>query len=89
MNTFAERTRQVFENYHNTPYEGMEWGLTDALGHIMEFLAHHDSIDDMPGLREVLSTMTAKEWESWQQRYPEHSDSIIYPLYREIVERVT
>jgi hypothetical protein len=86
--SFGERTKKVFEAYHNTPYEGTNWGLTDALGHIMQFLAHHDSIDDMPGLREVLATMSAKEWETWYERYPEHRDTIIEPLYRGIVEQV-
>jgi hypothetical protein len=84
MNEFAQLTKKAFEAYHNIPYESAEWGLTEALGHIMEFLAHHDSIDEMPGLRAAMATMTASDWENWRTRYPEHLRSLIEPLQREI-----
>jgi hypothetical protein len=86
MIEFAQLTKQAFENYHNTPYEPAEWGVTDAFGHIMEFLEHHDSIDEMPGLREALQTMTLKDWETWSERYPDERNNIIEPLHREITQ---
>lgn len=85
MNEFGQLTKKAFENYHNTPYES-EWGFTEAIGHIMEFLDHHDSINEMPGLREALQSLSLKDWENWYTRYPEHRDTIIEPLHREIVE---
>jgi hypothetical protein len=87
MTEFAQLTKETFEAYHNIPYEPAVWGFTDAVGHIMEFLAHHDSIDEMPGLREAMYTMTPGDWENWRKRYPEHRLGIIDPLYREIAER--
>ena len=86
MNEFAKLTKQAFENYYNAPFEPAEWGLTDTVGHIMKFLENHDSVDDMTGLREALYTMSLKDWESWYDRYPEHRESIIEPLHREIAE---
>jgi hypothetical protein len=89
MDKFATLTKKAFEGYHNIPYEPAEWGLTDALGHIMEFMARHDDIDEMPGLREALQAMTPKEWENWRMRYPEHAERLIDPLQREIAQPST
>jgi hypothetical protein len=86
MNEFANLTKKAFEAYHDMPYESAEWGLTDALGHIMEFMAHHDHIDEMPGLREAMQAMSPKDWENWRMRYPEHQESLIDPLQREITQ---
>jgi hypothetical protein len=88
MNEFAQLTKKAFEDYHNTPYEPAEWGLTDALGHIMKFLARHNSINEMPGLREAMEAMTPKEWEIWRERYPEHRRSMIEPLERELTKSI-
>jgi hypothetical protein len=52
----------------------------------MEFMAHHDDIDDMPGLREAMQTMSPRDWENWHMRYPEHWESLIEPLQREIAQ---
>jgi hypothetical protein len=87
MSKFTQLTKKAFEDYHNTPYEPAEWGETDALGHIMEFMAHHDSINEMQGLREALQAMTPKEWETWRLRYPEHQKSLIEPIAQEITHR--
>ncbi len=84
MQDFAQLTKQAFEEYHNMPYEPANWTLTDALGHIMQFLEHHDNIDEMSGLRAALHTMTPTEWEAWRERYPAASDSIVEPLHQEI-----
>lgn len=89
MNEFANLTKRAFENYHDMPLEPAEWGLTDALGHIMEFMAHHHSIDEMSGLRQAMQTMTPKEWENWRMRYPEHLENLIDPLQREIAQPST
>jgi hypothetical protein len=87
MAEFAQLTKKAFESYHNIPYEPAEWGMTDALGHITEFLDHHESIDEMPGLREAMQKMSLKDWEIWNQRYPEHRQSIIEPLHRAIMSQ--
>jgi hypothetical protein len=83
MSNFGQLTKKAFENYHNTPYEGAVWSLTDAIGHIMQFLEHHDSIDEMPGLREALRSLSTNEWEIWRERYPEDVERVIAPLQRE------
>jgi hypothetical protein len=87
MNEFAQRAKQAFEAYHNTPYEPEEWTLTAALGHVMEFMARHDSIHEMPGLPEAIRAMTPNDWEKWRTRYPEHRESLIEPIGREVTEQ--
>jgi hypothetical protein len=89
MSKFTQLTKQSFENYHNTPYESAEWTLTTALGHIMEFLAHHDNIDEMAGLRDALHAMTDSDWENWYARYPEERATLIEPLHTEIAQQST
>jgi hypothetical protein len=86
MVEFAQLTKKAFENYHNMPNEPAEWGATDAFGHIIEFLQHHESIDEMPGLREALQKMSAKDWETWSERFPELAKSVIEPLRRDITQ---
>ena len=80
MQDFAQLTKTAFENYHNTPYEPAEWTLTDALGHIMQFLEHHDNIDEMSGLRQAIAAMTPTEWDEWAERYPQARTDLIAPL---------
>jgi hypothetical protein len=87
MVKFADLTKKAFENYHNTPYEASKWGPTEAWGHIVEFLEHHDSIDDMSGLREALQNMSPKDWETWRTKYPDLRERIIDPLYQEITQQ--
>jgi hypothetical protein len=89
MNEFAQVSKKVFEGHYNTPYEPAEWSVTDALGHIMEFMAHHESIDEMPGLHEALQKMSAKDWEIWRTRYPEHVRDLIDPLQKKITQMPT
>ncbi len=84
MKDFAQLTKEAFEAYHNMPYEPAQWTLTDALGHIMQFLEHHDSIDEMSGLRNALKAMTPAEWDAWAERYPEAREAVVEPLRREI-----
>ena len=84
MENFAQLTKQAFEAYHNMPYPPAKWSFTDAVGFIMEFLEHHDSIDEMPGLREAFQAMSPTEWESWRERYPEERTKLIDPLHAEI-----
>jgi hypothetical protein len=84
MSEFTKLTKQAFDGYHDAPHEPAEWSLTDALGHIMIFLERHDSVDEMPGLRQAIEAMTSNEWENWRTRYPEHLADIIEPLQREI-----
>jgi hypothetical protein len=84
MKDFAQLTKAAFEGYHNMPYEPAHWTLPDALGHIMQFLEHHDSIDEMSGLRQAIAAMTPTEWEGWAERYPEARANIIEPLRQEI-----
>ena len=87
MIEFAVQTKKAFENYHNTPYESTEWGPTEAWGHVVEFLQHHDSIDEMPGLREALQKMSPKEWETWRTTYPDLREGVIDPLYQAITQQ--
>ncbi len=82
MSTFAELAKKAFEAYHNAPQEPAEWGLTDAFQQVVQFLAHHESVAEMPGLPEALQAMTPSEWETLRQRYPEHRRKIIDPLQR-------
>ena len=84
MSEFTTLTKQVFDDYHGAPLEPAEWSLTDALGHIMLFLERHESVDEMPGLRAAIETMTPGEWENWRTRYPEHVADMIEPLEREL-----
>jgi hypothetical protein len=53
----------------------------------MEFLAHHDNIDEMPGLRDALHAMTDSEWENWYERYPEERAALIEPLHTEFTQQ--
>jgi hypothetical protein len=85
VENFVQLTKAAFEAYHNMPYEPAVWTLPDALGHIMQFLEHHDSIDEMPGLREAFHAMTPTEWEAWAEHYPEARTRMIEPLRQEIV----
>ena len=84
MNEFCRLAKVAFESYHNAPYPPAEWGLTDALGYVMEFLSHHDSVDEMPGLRQAMQKMSPQDWENWRTRYPEHEATLIAPLHQEI-----
>jgi hypothetical protein len=84
MQDFPQLTKTAFENYHNMPYEPAKWTLTDALGHIMQFLEHHDSIDEMSGLRQAIAAMTPTEWEEWARRYPHARANLIEPLRQAI-----
>lgn len=84
MSEFTTLTKQVFDDYHGAPLEPAEWSLTDALGHIMLFLERHESVEEMPGLRAAIETMTPDEWENWRTRYPEHVADMIEPLEREL-----
>lgn len=87
MNKFTQLTKKAFEAYHNAPLEPAQWSLTDALGHVMNFVARHDSIHEMPGLAEAIQAITPRDWENWRTRYPEYQESIIDPIEREITEQ--
>ncbi len=83
MSSFATLAKQAFEAYHNAPQEPAEWGLTDAFQQVVQFLEHHDSVAEMPGLPEALQAMTPNEWETLRERYPEHRRKVIDPLRRQ------
>jgi hypothetical protein len=84
MSDFANLAKRAFEGYHDAPLEPATWALTDAYGHVVEFLKRHDSIDEMPGLREAFQAMTPAEWESLCTRYPEDVQTIIAPVQRDV-----
>lgn len=84
MGKFEHLTKQAFEAYHNMPYPPAQWSFTDAVGFIMQFLEHHDSVDEMPGLRAALQAMTPTDWATWRDRYPEARAELIDPLHAEI-----
>lgn len=87
MLNFPRLTKKAFENYHNAPVAPKEWGFTDAIGHIMEFMERHESIDEMQGLRKAVESMKESDWKNWRERYPEHQATLIDPLYEDVFKQ--
>jgi hypothetical protein len=88
MSEFNRLAKEAFESYQSVPYETQEWLLEDTFGHLMEFLARHDSIHEMPGLRQALQAMSPEEWDLWRMHYPEYVKSIIEPIHKEVTQQV-
>jgi hypothetical protein len=84
MSKFTQLAGKAFDDYHNTPHASEKWSLTDAYGHVVEFLCHDHTVEEMPGLKEAFAAMTPGEWDSLRQRYPEHVRTLIDPLQREV-----